>query len=177
MSYSVSHKVYMLSRWTNNPNCLLSKISDTAMLWHEQMALTYRSPRMGGTRDNRDSYRCPQDGSAVLGLRHPFHSSSHMTTLHIWKYIYIYNGSTQRYFSRPLGLIHIYTAYYILSPSGIVLHSNTEIPLVLGMSRGLVHVAARCFRLGTPGCGRNLFHSKFLPDIRVQRILQSSSAK
>jgi hypothetical protein len=46
----------MLSRWTNNPNCLLSEISATAMLWHEQMALTYQSPRIGGTRDNRDSY-------------------------------------------------------------------------------------------------------------------------
>jgi hypothetical protein len=91
--------------------------------------------------------------------------------------VYIYSGSISRDFRRPLWSVHLYTSSYILFPSGIVLPSNTEVPSILGMSRGLVHVAARCFRLGTPGCGRNLFHREFLSDIRVQRILQSSSAK
>jgi hypothetical protein len=66
----------------------------------------------------------------------------------------------------------IYIAYYIMSPWGIVLPYNTEISSALGMPRGLVCVAAGCFRLSAPGCGRFLFRSEFLSDIRVQEILE-----
>jgi hypothetical protein len=47
--------------------------------WHKHIDHTeWAEPASQG------SYRCPQDGSAVCGLRHPLHSSSHMAFLHIW---------------------------------------------------------------------------------------------
>jgi hypothetical protein len=48
-------------------NCLLSEISATAMLWHEQMARSYRSPRMGGTSDSQGSYRAVIETADGLG--------------------------------------------------------------------------------------------------------------
>jgi hypothetical protein len=91
--------------------------------------------------------------------------------------VYIYNGSISRDSSGSLWSVHIYTYSYTLFSYGIVLYSNTGAPLILGMSRGLVHVAARLLRLGPSGRFWNLFPREFLSDVRVQRILQSSSAK
>jgi hypothetical protein len=89
----------------------------------------------------------------------------------------IYNGSISQDSSGPLWSVHIYTYYCRLLSYEIVLYSNTGASLILGMSRGLVHVAAGLLRLGPPGRVRNLFHREFLSDVLIQRIIQSSTAK
>jgi hypothetical protein len=55
--------------------------------------------------------------------------------------------------------LHIYAStiasYYLMS---MVFNPTLGTPLILGMSRREVHVVAGRFLLGTPGCGRDLFH-------------------
>jgi hypothetical protein len=97
----------------------------------------------------------------ILPIPPSYDSTTHMNT-----YTLLYNGLIPRDLSRPMRLmINLPILLYIV-----------EIFFPLGMSQGLVRIAAGCFRLRPTGSGWCLFDHELLSDVWVQGAPQSTGA-